>query len=173
MTKTLCLLTKSSQPKFRQQIIDLEQKSNSPANDIHFTLQLNKSSKDKIALLNLDPSNLEGPELYYALIEKVRVNDLALYKKLRYISAKQVSLEANLVDGIALTLSMVSSKDRVYAVKSSYIRQFINQNPPRKTLKSLGFRSIKSVLKNENLAIVLSVAVNCESKICLISIINI
>lgn len=157
MTKLLSSLAVDSPLQYKAMITKLEKSLVRGLNkDIFVDLDIKFRANQKIKELKFNPLNLQAEELYYGLLAKAREDDLIIYKKLRYLSAKQVSLEANLVDGLLVLAKIISRKDQLYVIKTNFLKKVLSDNVPKKTLKELGFRSIKSVLRNENLVLVLA-----------------
>lgn len=163
MTKQLSQLLEAKEPYFRQTVQRLERASGNECYDIRLSNNLNKSIKEKIQALNLDPDDTADEELYLALQHKLATDDKQLHKKLRYLSAKHISAEANLVNGIVYILEDITKQDKCFGVKNSVIKRLLIKYPPKKTMKLIGYRSINSMLKHEPLSLIVACSLETES----------
>ncbi len=163
MTKQLSQLLEAKEPYFRQTVQRLERASGNESHDIRLSNSINKSIKEKIKALNLDPEDTADEELYLALQHKLANDDKQLHKKLRYLSANHISAEANLIDGMVYTLEDLTKKDKCFGVKNSVIKRVLIKNPPKKTMKLTGYRSINSMLKHEPLPLIVACSLESES----------
>jgi len=163
MTKLLSQLLEAQEPNFHQMVQKLEAISGYQRHDIRFTEDLIKNTKEKIAKLELDPEDTTNQELYLALLEKLTVDELRLIKNLRRVAAINVSAEGNVDDGMLYYLEQIAAKNTSYGLKNSVVKRWLIANPPRKTMKMLGYRSIASMLKHEPVALLVIVAVRLEN----------
>jgi hypothetical protein len=148
-----------NEPKFKQAIMAEERRSGHPSNDIRLSTKVFREVRAKIVELGLDPSDTTAEELYYALNHKLAYQEKLLNKYLRSEAAKSVNAEANTVDGILELVKKLDDNQVVLALKSSVLKNLIKQNPPKKVMKVLGYRSIDSMLKLEP-AQMLTMAIN-------------
>ncbi len=163
MSKHLSLLLQAKEPQFHHTLARLETASGNVGHDIRLSESINQSLRKKLGQLGLDPEDTTGQELYHALAEKLKADESGLIKELRRLSCTHVSAEGNLSQGIAYTLKAVVKPYSCFGVKGSVVKRHIGKNPPKRTMKALGYRSLPSMLKHEPLALIISVAMDLES----------
>ena len=135
MTKYLSQLLEAKEPHFRQTVQKLESASGYSCNDIRLSENIVTETRKKIRDLGLDPEDTTGEELYYALQEKLRTDDANLVKRLRQISARNVSAAGELSEGIAFAVSQITEGSKVFVIKASVIKRFLEKNA--QTLQAL------------------------------------
>lgn len=163
MTKLLSQILQAQEPNFHQMIQKLESISGYQRHDIRFTEDLIKSTKNKISELRLDPEDTTNQELYLALLEKLTQDEKRLIKNLRKVAAINVSAVGNVDDGLIYYLNKIATKNKSYGLKNSVVKRWLITNPPKKTMKMLGYRSITSMLKHEPVALIVIAAVKMEN----------
>lgn len=127
----------------------LESANGHPVHDIRLSSEINNATKHKLKELGLDPSDTTSEELYYMLLNKYHEDDKRLTRKLQTLAANHVSLEGNAVDGMIHALKKLPDVKRCYAVKQSVLKNLIKQQPPKKTMKKLGYRTQTSMFKHQ------------------------
>jgi hypothetical protein len=163
MTRFLSESLEAREPYFKMGLDKLEKSSGHESLDIKFTVDVKNRAKDKIKELGLDPEDTTSSELYHTLCQRLAEDDKQLTKTLRTLAASKVSAEADPIDGLTEALKNLSDQKRSFSLKSSHLKQLFKANQPKKTMKALGFRSLDSLLKRENPAVVLLVAEKIES----------
>jgi len=163
MTKLLSQLLQAQEPNFHQMVQKLESISGYQRQDIRFTEDLIKSTKEKIAKLQLDPEDTTNQELYLALLERLTQDELRLIKNLRRAAAINVSAEGNVDDGMIYYLNKLTSQNKSYGLKNSAVKRWLIINPPKKTMKLLGYRSVASMLKHEPVPLIVIAAIRLEN----------
>ncbi|HSX47442.1 MAG TPA: hypothetical protein VLF63_01570 [Patescibacteria group bacterium] len=129
------------------------------------TLNIKKQIHDKITELGLDPVDTTDRELYFALREKAKDSDRILLKTLRSLAAQKVSAEGDPIDGLVKSLENLNDPKTCFALKLNCIRALLKKNPPKKTMRMLGYRSLDSMLKRESPVIILAAACLSESSL--------
>ena len=162
MTRFLSESLQAPEPFFRMHLRRLEQLHGHPNADIQLTTAINTSVRHKLRMLNLDPNDTTAKELYVALNEKLKSDESRLIKSLRTTAATNISAEAEVVAGMALALEQLPLNKRCFALKAAPFKSLIKTQPPKKAMKSLGYRSLDSMLKHEPMAAILAAAVICE-----------
>ncbi len=155
MTRYLANALASDEIKFRHQLAKLEKKSGHNNHDIRLTSEMVQSVIAKINDLGLDPNDTTSEELFVALNHKLKTDDARLVKSLRNLAANKVNAAAEIKDGIKVLLEQLSSDTNVFVLKNSSLKKLIKTNPPKKTLKGLNYRSLDSLLKHEQLPMIL------------------
>jgi hypothetical protein len=158
MTKFLSQALQAPEPFFRQTLRRLESANGHPNTDIRLSTEVSQAAKNKLRNLGLDPADTTPEELYHALQERVKADDVRLNRTLRTSAAIHVSAEADVVAGMVHTLKQLPDSKRCFALKASVLKAILKRVPPKKAMKQLGYRSLDSFLKHEQPVSVLAAA---------------
>ena len=159
MTRVLSALLEAREPTFQQSLRQLEILAGHPQTDIRLSTEITQKVRDLLHELNLDSNDTSGKELYGALGERLKADEV------RFISA----LSANTLEGsdvvgaVAHALNQHISAKSCFALKSSVAKKLLKANLPKKTMKQLGYRSADSMLKHESAASLYAAAWLIES----------
>lgn len=164
MTRILSELLHAEEPSFRLSLRQLEAANGSPNHDIRLTAELLQQSRAKLSELGLDPNDTTSEELYHVLQERVKADDQRLTRALRARAAQYVSAEADLMAGLVHALQHVPTPKDCFALKTSVVKSLLKKVPPKRAMKQLGYRSLESLLKHENSALVMAAAYLSESQ---------
>jgi len=162
MTRFLSESLRASEPRFGLGIRHLEQANGFPSADIRLSTEVKQAARAKLVELGLNPADTTAPELYHALQQRVKLDDVRLTKTLRTLAATHISAEGDVVAGMAHALQNVPLPKNCYALKAASLRAIIKKLPPKKAMKQLGYRSLASLVKHESPAMILAAAVICE-----------
>lgn len=163
MTRFLSQALQADEPFFRMSLQQLEAAHGSPNHDIRFSTEVLHETQDKLRQLGLDPRDTTDEELYHMLQERVRADDARLQRRLQTIAATHVSAEANVVSGMIHAIQALPDSKRCYGLKASVAKGLLRQQPPKKTMKLLGYRSFDSFLKHESPVLITAAARVVES----------
>lgn len=163
MTKLLSQLLDAQQPQFSQALTQLEAASGNACQDIRLSESVVAGCRSKISALGLDPEDTTGEELYLTLQQKLKEDDAMLIKRLRQISAYNVNAAGNLSEGMVEAIRQSSNSNKVFVLKVSVAKRLLISNPPKKTMRLLGYRSLDSLLKHESISLVVLTARTIES----------
>src|SRR5487761_1081413 len=163
MTRFLSEALEAKEPYFRQGLTNLEASNGNPSTDIRFSHEIMNNTAKKLNELGLDPKDTTPKELFEALKQRAKEDDLKLVKYLRTLAANNVSAEAEPVAGMAEALKNHMDSKACYGLKPSRVKSILKVNPPKKAMKKLGYRSIDSMLKHEAMPLIYTVATLYES----------
>ena len=163
MTRFLSQALNTREPKFRRELDTLESANGHPKADINLSLEVMSGAREKCAQLGLDPRDTTAEELYEALQARIKHDDLTLTKKLRTIAATKVSAEADPISGMVEALKDLNESKACFSLKTAKLRSLLKTLSPKKTTRTLGYRSVDSMLKHENPIDVLAAAWLSES----------
>lgn len=163
MTRFLSQALQSKEPVFQRNLTNLEVANGHPNADIRLSLEVEDATRNKCRELGLDPKDTTAEELYHALQSRLKSDDKLLTKKLRTMAATRVSAAADPVSGIVLALKDLPDSKACFSLKTAKLRSLLKTLAPKKTMKTIGYRSIDSMLKHENPIEVLTAAWLCES----------
>ena len=148
MSRVLSELLGADEPKFTLTLRQLEATSGGPDADVRLTSDIARKAYQKQKELGLDPRDTTGEELYHTL--------QALIKKHDEFLAQAIGV-TELTDTDELLVCIVKAVERLaftkscWAIKPSVGKRLIRAMPPKKVMKQLGYKSIDSMLKRENI----------------------
>lgn len=163
MTRFLSVALQAEEPFFRLGLRRLEAANGNPNSDIKLTSEVNRLTNSKLLELGLDSGDTTCLELYKALEERVKRDDIRLARYFRTQAATHVSAEADLVAGMVYALKNLPDSKKSFALKNSSLRSVLKAVPPKKAMKQLGYRSLDSFLKHETPILIMAAAWLAES----------
>lgn len=163
MTRFLSESLQAREPFFQMELRKLERSRGNPGADISLSAQLQQGAQLKLKQLGLDPTDTTGVELYHTLQQRMKADDARLVKTLRTRAATHVSAEGDIVAGMVHALHEAPLSHSGLSLKSTSFKALIKKNPPKRTMKRLGYRSLDSFLKHESPALILAAAKIAEN----------
>lgn len=148
MSKLLAKLLNAQEPLFSQAIAELEALTNKPAEDILLAQEIAKVGKEKLQSFGFDPTDTAGVELYQALQNKLEQDNLQVALKLGKDDPDDVMA---LLPPIVEILSATNMQKTAWVIKKSVAKKLLQAMPPKIIMKQLGYRSVASMLKKENI----------------------
>ena len=148
MCKYIGDLIQAKQPLFSIAIRQLEEESGRGAKDLELLGEIIEKAHKKISQLGLDPKDTKGPELYHALVEKMKSHDMHLAKK---IGGDSNDNPNDLVPLIKKAVDAFPVNRSCWVLKKSVARNMLRDNPPPMIMNHLGYRSVDQMLKKENI----------------------
>ncbi|MGH7192956.1 MAG: hypothetical protein ACREJM_05395, partial [Candidatus Saccharimonadales bacterium] len=103
----------------------LEAAHGHPNTDIRFSTQVRRETRTKLRELGLYPDDTTPEELYHALQERMKADDIRLTKRLRTLAATHVSAEGEVVAGMAHALGQLPGRKQCFALKNSRLRAML------------------------------------------------
>lgn len=161
MSGVLSQLLAAKEPLFSRAIAELENKSGNPSVDVRLVANIKSTVHRKVRELALDPEDTTGKELYHALQALVRLHDQYL------ATAIGTSPDDNLEQQfqcIKKTIDNLPLPNKAWVIKQSVAKKLLKVHPPKKVMKQLGYKSIDSMLKRENVAEMIAAARFLETK---------
>lgn len=164
MSVTLAAFFAKQLDEVKELVASLESLSGYGSADIRLTSRIAADVRKKIAGLNLDPDDTSPEELYEALKQKLAHDEKQLIRYLRTQAAVKVNAEADINDGLKCVLEELAYDSQCLSLKNSSLNRMMKKYPPKKTMKSMGFKSIDSMLKHNPAALILMALNLHESK---------
>ncbi|RTK93716.1 hypothetical protein EKI60_05225 [Candidatus Saccharibacteria bacterium] len=140
----------------------LESKSGHPSVDVRLSAEIQATVHAKVRELGLDPTDTTGKELYHSLQALVALHDKYL------ASAIGSSTDGLLVDqlqAIKKTVDNLPLPQKAWVIKHSVAKKLLKAQPPKKVMKQLGYKSIDSMLKRENIHEIFAATRFLETKV--------
>lgn len=147
--KLISELLNAKEPLFSLSLKQLEKASGNKNVDITLGTEILKKTHEAMATLGLDHKDTTGEELYRALMNQVKKHDEHLAKAM---GGKDVT---NVKEMMPLILKKISETDMprdCWVLKKSVAKEFLRKTPPKNIMTRLGYRSVDSMLKKENLS---------------------
>lgn len=159
MTRYLSSALGATQPLFGQSIMELERASGRPSADIRLSSEIMQQARLKITQLGLDPDDTTGPELYAALQERLRQDELRLRTALGLVPEASA---ADILSQVEKYITGHKATGNCFVLKATVARKLLKKRLPKNTMKLLGYRSIDSMLKHEAVAGIYAAAMIAE-----------
>lgn len=139
----------AKEPEFSHSIHDLERLSGQSGHDIRVLVDSIQHFKNLSGRLNLDHQDTTPHELYHSLVVQSQKDSERLAE---HLGIKQSDTPSQVVKKCAAYLEKRTDWRKFWCVKQSVLKKQLKANSPKKTMKTLGFRSIDSLLKREPVA---------------------
>lgn len=149
MSKMLSELLGAKEPMFSLSLRQLEQASGRPSIDVRLSAEILGKIRLKTEELGLDPDDTTPEELYHALLAKIEKQDQQLVKQIGGHDPEDV---ATLMPLMKKAWEKVDTPKSCWVLKKSVAKSMLKKMPPKNIMKHLHYRSVDSMLKNENLA---------------------
>lgn len=148
MSRLLSELLGAKEPLFGMSLKQLEQASGNPSADVRLTAEIVGVIRLKIEELGLDPDDTTPRELHSALMAKIEDHDKRLVRK---IGGKDPNNASELMPLMRKAWERVDTPKSCWVLKKSVAKAMLKKTPPTAIMKHLGYRSVDSMLKQENL----------------------
>ncbi len=146
MSRLISELLGVNQALFADDIRRLEHASGHHSVDVRLTADLLTLTRQKTRELGLDPRDTTGRELYYALLNLVRLHDSFVAKKLGVADASDVHA---LLPRIRDAVLQAKIPHTAWVLKASSAKRLLKLQPPKALMRYLGYKSLESMLKRE------------------------
>lgn len=147
MSKLLRDLLDATEPTFSLSLKKLETLSGHKSVDNRLSAELIEKTNAAIRGLGLDVQDTTDRELYHALEGKVRDHNVHLAKSL---GTSEDSAVKDIVPKLVAAVEASDVAKRCWVLKKSVAKDMLRKMPPKVMMKNLGYRSLESMLKNEN-----------------------
>lgn len=140
-------------------ITALEDKNGYPSHDARHLAENVQLVRRKLADLDLDPDDTTAEELYHSLLVKFEKDSLAFDIENNFHT---VDIDAKIAKARDIVESNTSLPQR-WVLKTTAAKSLLRQQPPKKLMKQLSFRSADSMLKRQNTSFLFVCAYAVES----------
>lgn len=147
MGNTLRDLLNAEEPLFSQSVRQLEKASGHHAADARLIGDILKLAHDRIRKMRLDPADSTGKEVYQALMNRVAMDNVRLAK---LIGATDPENVAHMVPLMVKAANAVDFPRKVFVIKHSAAKKLLKKMPPKNLIKTLGYKTLEDMLKNED-----------------------
>lgn len=148
MSRLISNLLGATEPMFSLAVRQLEQVTGKPGVDVRLTAEIIGLIRLKTKQLGLDPDDTTGKELYHALIARLQKSDEHLAKMIGGDNAEDVH---TLMPLIKQAVEGIKTPRLAWVLKKSVAKEFLRRTAPPNIMKRLGYKSVDSMLKHENI----------------------
>lgn len=148
MASYLSDLLSAKEPLFTMSVKQLELASGLSGADVRLIAEIIGKVQLKTRELGLDPNDTTPEELYQALINKVNQDDARLAKQLGSDDPSDVQKLLPLIKKRYEAFTLPRS---AWVLKRSVAKRMLHDMPPPSIMKHLGYTSVDSMLKHEEL----------------------
>jgi hypothetical protein len=141
-------LLAAEEPLFTNAILQLEKVSGNPNADNRLVSEIIGKVQMKTRELGLDPDDTTGEELYFALENRVARDNERLIEEVLKLP-KHTTRIRDLVPPMVEVVRKSKVPKKCWVLKRSVAKKLLKKMPPKQMMKTLGYRSIDSMLKNE------------------------
>ena len=147
--KLISELLNAKEPLFSLSLKQLEKASGNKSVDIKLGTEIIDKAHKAMQELGFDHTDTTGEELFNALVLKVKKHDEHLAKSMGGSSEDSPS---SLILKIKDRVESTDVNRQCWVLKKSVAKEFLRKTPPENIMKQLGYRSVDSMLKKENLS---------------------
>ncbi len=148
MSRFMSALLAKEKTAIKTALANLEEASGETSIDSKMLSEIVIKSKSKLKQLGLDADDTAPEEAYVALIDLAKLHDGFLAKAL---GGKDPSDITDMLPRITKYTNGLASKKTVWGIKHAVAKKQIKSLPPKVLMKKLGYRSVDSMLKRENI----------------------
>lgn len=141
-------LLDAKEPLFSLALQQLERASGQHGTDARLIGEIHEKANQGIRKLGLDHTDVTGREIYQALLARIAEHDKHLAKSIGGDDAEDVQ---TLIPLMKSAVDAVDIPKGCWVLKKSKAKEMLRKMPPPKIMEHLGYRSVDSMLKNENL----------------------
>jgi hypothetical protein len=146
MSQYISEILGAREPEFTLMLHGLEKYSGKTAADVRLSLDIQHIHASKLKELGLDPKDTTPEELYQSLLSLAKNHDTFLQKAIGGQDLKDANDLLPLIKKQAEKLGL----PQIWGIKHSAAKRLLKKNPPKALMKALGYRSVDSLLKREN-----------------------
>lgn len=149
MSRVLSELLGATEPLFTLALQQLETESGLPGVDIRLQSEVTQKIRAKMRELGLDPNDTNGRELYHSLQTLIKKHDEFLARALGGTDPDDI---LDLLPRIKRRVETLPIPKSCWALKHSVAKRLLKASPPKRVMKQLGYKSVDSMLKRENIS---------------------
>lgn len=148
MAKALRDLLDAEEPIFSLSLQQLERASGQAGTDARLIGEIVQKVQAGKKTLGLDPHDTTSKEFYAALLSRVQQDNVRVTKLIGGSDPDDVT---EMVPKIVKAVEKMKVNRSCWVLKRSVAKRLLKTMPPEKLMKHLGYRSVDSMLKNENI----------------------
>lgn len=148
MAKILRDLLEAEEPLFSLSLRQLEKASGLLGRDVQLIGEIAQKVRTATQALGLDPSDTTGPELYAAVQARIQRDNARVARLIGGSNPDDMAAMAPLAIRVVQKLDIPKT---AWLLKRSVAKKLLKSMPPKRLMKQLGYRSVDSMLKHEQL----------------------
>lgn len=148
MSTILRDLLDAEEPIFSLSLRQLETASGHQGTDARLIGEIAEKMRHAAEALGLDPQDTTGVELYNALTNKIAADNERVTKLIGGTDPDDVK---QMVPLMVAAVEKMGINRKAWVLKRSVAKKLLKEMPPKQLMKHLGYRSIDSMLKHENI----------------------
>lgn len=148
MSKFLRDVLDAEEPLFSLALQQLEKASGQQGVDARLIGEIHERAADRIRKMGLDPADSTGPEVYQALMAHIAADNERVAK---LVGADDIDNVRHVVPYLVAAVEKLNINRSCWVLKHSVAKALLKKMPPKKLMAHLGYRSIDSMLKQENI----------------------
>ncbi|HEX6462299.1 MAG TPA: hypothetical protein VFZ58_03425 [Candidatus Saccharimonadales bacterium] len=148
MSKFLRDILDAKEPLFSLALQQLEKASGQQGSDARLVGEMHERAADRIHKLGLDPADSTGNEVYQALLARIAADNERVAK---LVGADDIDNVRHIVPLLVTAVEKLNINRSCWVLKHSVAKSLLKKMPPKKLMAHLGYRSIDSMLKQENI----------------------
>jgi len=160
MSRALADILGAEESAFRLGLQRLERVSGAPQADIRLMIQVEQQVREKIQALGMDAAATTGPELFHALGERLKKDEIRVRNAL---GIGDDATSSDILAAVQSHLTKQAASSSVFAIKPTAMRTMLKKLKPKATMKALGYRSMESMFKHESIPQLLAATQIVES----------
>lgn len=148
MSKILRDLLDAEEPIFSLALRQLETASGHKGTDAALIGEISRKMRESTKTLSLDPDDTTGPELYSALMARMAEDNRRVTQIIGGSDPDDVKA---MVPLMVKAVEAMPINRSAWVLKRSVAKRLLKTMPPKQLMKHLGYRSVDSMLKHENI----------------------
>ena len=148
MSKILRDLLQAEEPIFSLSLRQLEKASGDQGTDVKLIGEISEKMRRATKALGLDPQDTTGLELYKALLSRIADDNERVTK---LIGGKNPDNVGEMVPLMVRAVNKMDIDTSCWVLRHSVAKRLLKKMPPKKLMAHLGYRSIDSMLKHEDI----------------------
>lgn len=148
MGNLISQLLAAEEPLFTMGVKQLEEASGRPGMDVRLIAEILQKTRATAEALQLDHHDTTGEELYHALLNKIKIHDEHL---VRHIGGSDPDDVQTILPLVKKAVEKAKLPRSSWVLKKSVAKRMLQANPPKHIMKHLGYNSVDSMIKRENL----------------------
>ncbi len=160
MSKTLAKVLDKPLNNVTKSVAEHEKSAGFPSEDVRLLAENKQKMLNKLKQLGLDPNDTTDNELYWALRARYQKDSQTLDRALGVNVATSFKERLDKADQL---VGFCAKSEDSWLIKNSAAKKLLSSNPPKQTAKILHYRSIPSMIKREDVAVLFLIAQESES----------
>ncbi len=148
MSKFLRNVLDAEEPLFSLALQQLEKASGQQGVDARLIGEVHEQAANRIRHMGLDSTDSTGKEIYQALLARIATDNERVAK---LVGADIIDNVRHIVPLLVSAVEKLKIDRSCWVLKHSVAKALLKKMPPKKLMAHLGYRSIDSMLKQENI----------------------